>query len=353
MKKFYILTTILFALLGISQTSWANTAASANSSTDLSDGKIVMVNEHATFTFSGEGISDGGSWGYKLKSLKKGNEAIYSFTWTNSNSAYSLQVSSIAFEGRGYRWAAGDIGGGKMEFNGVEKQVASIAVTNNDGDYTKFSASGNLSSGMELICKNTNSGGIGDKEIDYYIRKIAITYTITPTGKPSTTEVVEATIDVTVDEANKQTVDLSQFFNMPEGVPADFAFGYELSGGAVDGNNFYATSAGTYTAKARIAAKADCHEQSDLSEGAVTITVNRLNQTLSWTNEEAIKTNIILGDEQTINATSTSGRAVTYTSGNTDVLTVDENGKLTAVAVGEATITVSRFHLEDFPCGQD
>ena len=63
-------------------------------------------------------------------------------------------------------------------------------------------------------------------------------------------------------------------------------------------------------------------------------------QSLSWV--EPINTNILKGTTAKIEATATSGLGVTYTSDNTNVLTVDADGNITAVGEGGATITASQ-----------
>ena len=68
----------------------------------------------------------------------------------------------------------------------------------------------------------------------------------------------------------------------------------------------------------------------------------KYDQTLSWNNESAIETNMQLGKTQTVTATATSGLAVTYSSSDNRVLTVDASGKITAVGIGNATITASQ-----------
>ena len=69
---------------------------------------------------------------------------------------------------------------------------------------------------------------------------------------------------------------------------------------------------------------------------------SKYDQTLSWNNESAIETNMQLGKTQTVTATATSGLAVTYSSSDDKVLTVDATGKITAVGIGSATITASQ-----------
>ena len=68
----------------------------------------------------------------------------------------------------------------------------------------------------------------------------------------------------------------------------------------------------------------------------------KYDQTLSWNNESTIETNMQLGKTQTVTATATSGLAVTYSSSDNNILTVDASGKITAVGIGSATITASQ-----------
>ena len=68
---------------------------------------------------------------------------------------------------------------------------------------------------------------------------------------------------------------------------------------------------------------------------------SKYDQTLSW-NGDVIE-NMLQGTTQNCAATATSGLAVSYTSNNSDILSVDANGKLTANAVGGlVSITASQ-----------
>lgn len=68
-----------------------------------------------------------------------------------------------------------------------------------------------------------------------------------------------------------------------------------------------------------------------------------ISQTLSWNNESQINLNMLNGTTQNISASATSGLTVSYESSNTDVLSIDANGKLTAKAVGgPVTITAKQ-----------
>lgn len=75
-------------------------------------------------------------------------------------------------------------------------------------------------------------------------------------------------------------------------------------------------------------------------EITITATSVKESQELSWV--EPISTNILKGTTAKIEATATSGLGVTYTSDNTNVLTVDADGNITAVGEGGATITASQ-----------
>ena len=73
----------------------------------------------------------------------------------------------------------------------------------------------------------------------------------------------------------------------------------------------------------------------------VTANIKKYDQTLSWS-EDVIE-NMLKGATQNCAATATSGLAVSYTSSNSDILSIDANGQLTAKAVGgPVTITASQ-----------
>lgn len=74
----------------------------------------------------------------------------------------------------------------------------------------------------------------------------------------------------------------------------------------------------------------------------LTVTVTKHDQTISWSNESAINTNLKVDNEQSVAATASSNLAVTYTSSNSEVVTVDNSGNMKAVGAGSATITVSQ-----------
>ncbi len=71
------------------------------------------------------------------------------------------------------------------------------------------------------------------------------------------------------------------------------------------------------------------------------------NQTLSWSNSFDAYT-IINGNAVANPATASSGLTVTYTSGNTDAITVDADGTLHGVSLGKSTITVTQAGNSDY-----
>lgn len=97
-------------------------------------------------------------------------------------------------------------------------------------------------------------------------------------------------------------------------------------------------AASTLNATLIISNTYDSYSKSITLSGSTT----KYSQTLSWENESSIELNMLNGATQTIKAISNQGQTVTYTSSNSDVLSVDADGKLTAKSVGEATITASQ-----------
>lgn len=71
------------------------------------------------------------------------------------------------------------------------------------------------------------------------------------------------------------------------------------------------------------------------------------NQTLSWSNSFDAYT-IINGNAVANPATASSGLAVTYSSSNTDAVTVDADGTLHGVSLGKSTITVTQAGNSDY-----
>ncbi|NDE18544.1 hypothetical protein EBZ80_26925, partial [bacterium] len=70
-----------------------------------------------------------------------------------------------------------------------------------------------------------------------------------------------------------------------------------------------------------------------------TLTVNKGNQTISGVASTASK---YVGDTYAVGGTASSGLALSYTSSNTGVATVDASGNVTVIGAGTATLTVSQ-----------
>ena len=92
------------------------------------------------------------------------------------------------------------------------------------------------------------------------------------------------------------------------------------------------------------------------ANATTTITVDKANGILTITNAEFEKT---YGDESfsiagdNIATTTDEGNVPTYVSSNADVVTVDANGQVTVVGVGEATITVSLAASDNYKAPAD
>lgn len=288
-SAFTTLALLMVCLFGVNESAWGNSVSSANSSSDVKDGKIVMSGNHATFTFtaSGTNISNAGwpTYTYELGSIEHGKTKECTFTW-KSNGGCSIKVTKIEFGVRGYTSNIGRTDEMKAVFNSTTKNIGSIGTT-----YTTFSETNNngFSSGIILTLKNT-CGGHGlftrsyDK-FDYYIGDISITYTITPSA-PGVNPTME-TVNVTLPEntANPTTINYKDNFSTSDHYGSFFEYAFDSNPnkkGVMSGDNFYATDSGTYKIKARIKAENNCHVASDWSY--LTITVNPLIPTFTATN---------------------------------------------------------------------
>ena len=266
---------MLLTLCGFSTSVWANSVSSANSSSDISSGKIVMSGNHATFTFSGDKTVEESIYGYSLGTISRKSSASFKFTWTKNDDC-SIKVTKIAFKVRAYNTQALSSSNGKIVFNGSTTSIGTIDPVGGWHDFSAENSNG-LSSGMVVKCKN-------DAKLypfDYYIKDITITYTITPSApgvNPTT-----ASVDVTLDTNDKKKVNLTNYFSVSDETDFRPLVTYAKSGGSFDGTYFYATDSGSYTVNAYIDAKKDCHAQSATSSN-LTITVNPRLQSFNVTN---------------------------------------------------------------------
>lgn len=251
-----LLLLLSLATLGVNEV-WGNQISISESGfKDItSSSSISLGGNHVAFTFSGS--IDSYSKTLKkvyLGSIGKNKSKSYTISWL-ANSGCNLSVQNITISGNHTLAGSVNLGG----------------QTNSDNSFsvTSSSISGNS---ISFTCNSSKSTNL------FYINRITINYTITPDA-PSITNNT-ATIDVTTDINNKQVVEYASRFSVTDN---DFVKTYTKTGGEFDGNNFYATSAGTYTIKSSITAKGDCHNASAESD-PLTITVNRLNPTLTYNN---------------------------------------------------------------------
>lgn len=286
MKKFEHIVKVcilIFSMLSVNLTAWGNSVSSQNSSADVKNGKIVMEGNHATFTFaaSGKTISHN-RINYTGFSVSRKNSLECTFSWTyNPNPGVSIKVTNISVDVTGYTALAWETSSLRANFNGTTKNVGNLL-----GGMTNMSAANASGLSNNIVLKLTNSTSSSK---DFYITNISITYTITPNA-PTIKQSTE-TISVSLTNENKLDMtnligvsDVTDFmpiaftsnsFSDPEGVSSTGSYTFT-------GKYFYATKAGVYTfTNPYIAAKKDCHEKSATTTGTVTITVNRLNQTLT------------------------------------------------------------------------
>ncbi len=270
----------------ISVVRWGtNTAKSADNTSDIVDGKIVINAPHATFTFSGQtAITEfgyatvkGKPEGYKLaQSLdNNGGSKTYNFSWVSTNANCSIQVNKISFWIKAYDSDAFVSNKAKVSFDGAnEVSVGTAAMTANDGDFAKFSKSENYTNrNVPVVCRVT-----GYENFDFYIKNISIEYTVYTTA-PSATSGIEE-VDRTINaESDKKTVDVRDLFSYATPAPSDFEYSYEIVGAPEHaflegGYMFWADAVGDYTVRAKVNMEED-HRESEWSDEK-TIRVNKV-----------------------------------------------------------------------------
>ena len=271
-----VLTMLIMLMVGVGN-AWGNKVSSANSSSDISGGKIVMTGagNHATFTFAvtGKTITHNGI-NYSGMEVGKNSTVKAYFSWTKEADV-SIKVTKISLDVTGYINHTQTVFGGTTTDVGSEWGVMkTISASNNSG----------LSNNVELQLKNTSSGLFGGSR-SFYIKDISITYTITPNAPSVTVNPKTASVNVTLNTNSPTNLDVASKFSSSDHYNSR---SYTVStnpgsAGHMNGSNFYATAAGTYVVKAKYNASTGCHEDSEWGEG-LTVTVNRLDPTLTYTN---------------------------------------------------------------------
>ena len=210
---------------------------------------------HAIFTLSG---LNGSKLRYfsDVQYLKLYSNSSYRLSWS-VNTACTINVTSVTMETRSSLKAFITLNGTRSgNLYGTSHQSLSTGSISKGG-----------SENVSIVTEGRDAANI-------FVRKMTITYTITPDA-PTVSPTTES-VSVTLDENDPQEINLSSYFSSTA-LTADSHFGslsYNNSGGTISDGKFYATSAGTYTVKAYLAAQNSCHEKSSDSN-ALTITVNR------------------------------------------------------------------------------
>ena len=280
-----ILAVLLLFVAGWNSEVLGNTAATNKSGNDVSGGKIVISGNHATFTLSAAGHSIGyvGSptHHYSLGNVSSGNPRNCTFTW-KANGGCSIKVTNIKFGVRGYTPSVFRTDRMKAKFNGTEKSVGSIGTSLTNFDETNNSGFAN-GSVLQIWVTTSN--------YDFWIGDISITYTITPDAP--TIKATTETVNVSLTNENKlDMTNLIEVADITDFMPVSFESnsftqtgGVGSAAGVFDGKYFYATQAGVYKYNnPYIASKEKCHVKSNTTNGTITITVNRLAQSLTMKN---------------------------------------------------------------------
>ena len=394
MRKFYILT-IVFALLGISQV-WANTAK-----IDDWAGRRSWSGPHATFTISGD---DGKS--SVLNALNISANSDVTIRWTVDDgcsikiTGLNVKVGSGSpgngdFKLYGTRidkiagWNTNEINysgsllenkeniviSGSKVFNLYYVEII-YTITPNVPEITGSGETAidvtidlenkqtvNVKSWFSMentpkdfaIAYRSSEGGIIEGT-NFYATEAGV-YTVDAqiiAGEDHNASAWSGDLTITVNHLdqnlvwkNEASVKEPMYIDDEQTMEITASSGLEVA--FVSGNPEVVSvdANGKLTAKsvgeATITASQAGNKQYNPAESIVrTFTVDYAPQTLSWENEGAIHTSMVLGGEQTIRAIATSGLEVQYESSDENVLSIDAEGKLTANALGTATITASQ-----------
>lgn len=249
MKKLFVLFIVATAYL------FATTPAFANSVT-YSDSQMNTSNRtwglnHGAFSISrGSYSSSNKDW--IVASVKNNNVVNSTISWT-CNDGCSIKVTGVSLSMIGY---------------GTGSQVKARL---NSNSYTEI---GNLVNSYSTV-KITDANGLGNSVSldvtcsasiarDVRIRSITITYTITPSA-PSFNGSTPVSLEVSAGAAGAYTINLTDYFSVND---PDLAMEYAVEGPegyVINGSSFYSTSKGSYSIKARVKSKTNCHEASAYS----------------------------------------------------------------------------------------
>ena len=264
-----ILAVLLVFVGGWNSEVWGNSTKNEGGAWNhISSNSVSWVGNHVTFKIAGSKMSYGSTLGGYL-SLSKNQ--TYTISW-KANTGCTITVTSI-------------------EANLGNENIASYNVSGTiSGSVGGWSTKSLTASNLSLVGNSSSATLKPSRDARLYY--MTITYTIKPDAP--TIKAITETVNVSLTNENKLDMttligvsDVSDFmpvsfgsnsFNDPLGVSTTGAYTFS-------GKNFYATKAGVYTfTNPYIAAKSNCHEKSASTTGTITITVNRLNQTLTMSN---------------------------------------------------------------------
>ena len=257
-----VLTMLMMLMVGVGN-AWGNTAKIEGSS--FKDNR-AWSGSHASFSIAG------GSYNSTLKSLDISGNMNYTITWTR-NTGCDITVTGIKCKiGNPKNWSMWNDNSLNVYINNT--YVANVGAWSSNDNVSKTGLS--LGNDGSITLKTTRDANI------YWIE---ITFTIKPNkpGVNPTTKTVNVTLPANT--ANPTTVNYKVFTTSDHfGSYWNYAFSSNPNNkGVMSGDNFYATEAGTYKIHAKINALDNCHTESDWSDD-LTITVNRLDPTLTYTN---------------------------------------------------------------------
>ena len=283
-----MLALLMVCLFGVNEKAWGNTLSVVDRDFDgkrTSNTIVTLGGNHVSFTL--EGSTEGyhtqyiDLWwrnaGIQLaSSLSNGSSKSFTFKWAK-NDGCALTINSIRVVGTIPDYDGGYVNlGGATSSKGKSFDVTKNNVTGNSLSFTCYSQAGTYKSWGQTKNRST----------DFNLTQVVINYTITPDapGVSPTTETVNVTLPANT--ANPTTINYKDNFSTSDhyGSYFDYAFDSNPNNkGVMSGDNFYATEAGTYKIHAKINALDNCHTESEWSDD-LTITVNRLDPTLTYTN---------------------------------------------------------------------
>ena len=298
-----IKTPLLLALflLGMNGNAWGNTATIAKASFKNNRN---WTGNHASFTTTGDAGYDG-----TLKALSLNANTDNTITWS-ANTGCTITVTGI-------KCSIGNAG-----VRGFDVSINGSTV----GSVSGWSTSDISKTGMSLGA-NDNIKIRTTRSAKIY--SIEITFTITPSAP--TIKKTSASVDVSIsaDEGDQKKLDMTTLIGVSDVndfMPVAFnSNSYSdpdnigSKAGTFTGKYFYATSAGTYTfTKPYVAAKDNCHTASSKTNGTITITVNRVAQSIVMHDDKTVQVTKDKSAPQKldlstcIKSKSKNGGAVTY-----------------------------------------